>query len=116
MGNSAVPYSIPKLNLVRRKAPERIQSILSLALRKSGLDRDIARYNFVLHWKEIVGEDVAERTRPECFRNGALVVRVADSAWAQELSFQKESILKRLKKFMGDPCDVSDVQFYVAAL
>ncbi|MBN8548583.1 MAG: DUF721 domain-containing protein [Deltaproteobacteria bacterium] len=105
------PYAKPAL--VRRSSPEKIQQVLTSALRKFGLDKDIARYKFVLHWREIVGADVAERTRPECFRNGALVVRVSTSTWAQELSFQKEAILRRLRNFVDAETVVNDVQFYV---
>ena len=98
----------------RDAAPVAAESILRLALRKYGLDKDIARYKFVLHWKEIVGEDIARRTRPECLRNKALVVRVSESVWAQELEFQKEVILRRLRKFIDPELEVTDVQFYVA--
>jgi len=108
------PYARPAT--VRRASPEKAQKVLTLALKKFGIDKDIARYKFVLHWKEIVGDDVAERSRPECFRNGALVVRVSTSTWAQELSFQKEAILKRLRKFVDADTVVEDVQFYVGDL
>jgi predicted nucleic acid-binding Zn ribbon protein len=116
MGNSARNFPYAEGNVVRRKSPEKAQKILTLALKKFGIDKDIARYKFVLHWREIVGDDVAERSRPECFRNGALVVRVSSSTWAQELSFQKDAILRRLKAFVGSEMEVNDVQFYVADL
>lgn len=113
MGNSARRLSPPPVHAVRKASPEKIQNVLSLALRKFGIDKQIARYQFVLRWPEIVGPDIARLTRPECIRNGALVVRVANSTWAQELSFQKEAILRRLKKFTDSDVAVSDVQFYV---
>ena len=111
MANSNVAYQFPRVR--KSKTPESVQKILTSALSKFGLDKDIARYQFVLHWKDIVGEDIAQRTRPECFRNGALVVRVKDSSWAQELSFQKEVILKKLRNFISSDLKVDDVQFYV---
>ncbi|MFM1848473.1 MAG: hypothetical protein RL417_1947 [Pseudomonadota bacterium] len=97
----------------RRRDPLAAEKVLALALKKYGIDKDIARYKFVLHWKEIVGEEIAKRTRPECIRKDALVVRVANSSWAQELSFQKDIILVRLKKFLSGETAVSDIQFYV---
>lgn len=108
------PYA--RVSVPRKNSPEKVQKVLSMALKKFGLDKDIARYKFVLHWPEIVGADVAQRTRPECFRNGALVVRVSTSSWAQELSFQKEAILRRLKMFVDADMIVDDVQFYVGDL
>jgi len=100
----------------RRRDPIAAEKVLALALKKYGIDKDIARYKFVLHWKEIVGEEIAKRTRPECIRKDALVVRVANSAWAQELGFQKDVILARLKRFLSHETAVSDIQFYVGDL
>lgn len=97
----------------KNEIPEAVRGILSSVLRRSGLDRDLARYGFVLHWPEIVGEAIAARTKPECIRNGALVIRVTDSTWAQELSLQKSVILGRLQKFLADDQIVTDVRFYV---
>ena len=92
---------------------ESVKKILLKTLRKAGLENDIARYRFVLHWDEIVGEEIAKRARPDCIRNGALFIRVSDPAWAQELTFQKDIILSRLKKFLERDDIVKDVRFYV---
>lgn len=94
--------------------PTKVDALLSSALRKLGLDSRLDRYRFVMHWSEIVGPEIAKRTKPECLRNGALVVRVSSSAWAQELSFQKETILKRLSRFLDKSDSVTDISFYVA--
>jgi predicted nucleic acid-binding Zn ribbon protein len=111
-GNSSRRLDSPK----RGGDPSPILQVLERALQRNGLDKDIARYRFVTSWTEIVGKDVARRTRPECLRSGALVVRVANSAWAQELSFRKEVILKRLQRFIGSDEVVDDVHFYVGEL
>jgi len=98
-------YKRPGLTLLR--------GVLGKTLEKYGLDKDIARYQFVLYWKNIVGAAAAARAQPECIRGNTLVVKVANSAWAQELSFQKAVILSRLKKYSGDNT-VEDIKFYVA--
>jgi predicted nucleic acid-binding Zn ribbon protein len=97
----------------RRAAPADIQKVLGSVLKKFGLDHKIAKYEFVTHWREIVGDEIASRTTPECIRGGSLVVRVCNSVWAQELSFQKDSILKRLKRFNSQHETINDVTFYV---
>ena len=97
----------------RGGAPTAVEQILTNLLKKRGLDKQIARYKFVMSWKEIVGEEIAKRTRPECIQKGALVVRVCDSAWAQELSFQKHVILKRLKRYLAEGEIVKDLIFSV---
>lgn len=93
--------------------PQKIEAILSSVLRRAGIEEDIKRYEFVLHWEEIVGADIAKRTKPVALKNGLLKVEVTDSAWAQELSFYKEVIIKRLGKFVRNPKAVRDIRFFV---
>ena len=95
------------------KRPIAAASVLNSVLKRYGLDREIARYQFVLKWEEIVGKEIARRTRPECLRGGSLVVRVSNSVWAQELSFYKPVILNRLKKHLPVGEMVKDLTFYV---
>lgn len=104
-------------NLARKsdyfRTPALASDVLKRAFRRYGIDKQLARYQFVLHWSEIVGAEIAKRAQPECIRNKALVVRVSDSAWAQELSFQKQVILRRLRRFIQQDQVVEDVVFYV---
>lgn len=95
---------------------EGIQGILQGALKRRGLDQAIAKYQFVLKWPEIVGGEIAKRTRPEFLKNGTLFVRVAESVWAQELTFQKDVILNRLKRYVPEKDAVTDVKFVVGVL
>jgi predicted nucleic acid-binding Zn ribbon protein len=99
---------------VRGGDPQPILDVLNAALARSGLARQLARYRFVTHWPQIVGEEVARRTRPEALHNGSLVIRVSSSVWAQELGFQKELVLARLQQFLDSKEVVNDVRFYVA--
>jgi predicted nucleic acid-binding Zn ribbon protein len=87
-----------------------------LALKRYGLDREVAKYEFVLHWRSIMGPVIADRSRPEVIQGSTLVIRVSNPQWAQELSFQKELILKRLNRFLADSHalhQVDDVRFVV---
>lgn len=91
-----------------------VKKTLSGLLSKYNLDKEFARYEFVLHWAEIVGAEIAKRTKPECIRNRTLVVAVVNAAWAQELSFNKTMIIRRLKERLSDPDIITDVSFYVS--
>ena len=97
----------------RMAPPDTAESVLTKTLKKYRLDKDIARYQFVLKWREIVGDEIAKRTRPECIRGGALIVCVCDSVWAQELTFQKDVILKRLRQYVREDDVVRDIRFRV---
>ena len=108
----------PRYKLVRG-SPQKIAAVLSMALRKHGLDKAIRKYEFVLHWPEIVGASIAERTRPEGIERETLTVRCVNSEWAQELVFQKDIIIKRLNKFLEAhkvPDRISDVRFFVGPI
>lgn len=48
-------------------------------------------------WEAAVGARIAERARPVSLDRGVLVLRVASSVWASELSFLEGPILERLK-------------------
>ncbi|RMG40911.1 MAG: DUF721 domain-containing protein [Candidatus Dadabacteria bacterium] len=97
------------------KRPIPVEKVLARALKKAGIENDIARYRFVLHWPEIVGEEIAKRSRPEYLRNNTLVVRTTTSAWAQELTFQKNVIVRRLNRFLGRGDAIKDIMFYVGS-
>jgi hypothetical protein len=52
-------------------------------------------------WEEVVGPQIAGKTRPEALRNGVLVVSVTSSVWMQELSFMKQKILDRINQTLA---------------
>lgn len=101
----------------RRKKtdPSVAGAILKKALSRYGLDEKIERYQFVLYWKEIVGADIARRTVPESFTKGVLVVRVVNSAWAQELTFQKDTILRKMREYLGADTTINEIVFKIGA-
>ena len=86
----------PPERYMRKKDPEAVSKVIDLAFRKFGLADDINRYKFVLKWAEIMGDDIAKRSRPEYIKGKTLVVRAQDSTWSQELSFHKKTIITRL--------------------
>ena len=102
-----------------KTTPQKAQGILSAALRKHGLDEKIARYNFVLHWAEIVGDELAQVCSPSGITAGVLFVKVPSSVWAQELSFQKSVLINRLNRFLIENQEgteqIKDIRFAVEA-
>lgn len=111
--SSASPRKAQRSPRLKMKDPLGVSQILSQALRHSGIDKEIARYKFVLHWQEIVGDKLSKISKPEMIRGKSLVVRVANSAWAQELSFHKELLLKRLRPHLESELELDDITFYV---
>lgn len=63
-------------------------------------------------WRRIVGPKIAGRTRVGTLSRGVLTIKVASSAWSNELSFLKSDLLGRLSR---GGFEVSDLRFRVDA-
>lgn len=87
--------------------------ILKALLKRNGLDVQMARYQFVSHWEELVGKQIAERAKPDCIKGKTLVIKVKNSSWAQELSFHKQVILARVNKFFTPDEMLKEIRFVV---
>lgn len=91
----------------------KVKSILSKVLAHRGLDKKVERYGFILHWHEIVGERLAEVSKPDCIVNRQLIVNVMHPVWAQELTMIKPVLLESLAKYMPPGDLVRDMIFKV---
>jgi len=116
-GRAVQPFSdrVEKPNPVRRRRLgastdlTKVKGIISKVLAYRGLDKKVERYEFILHWSSIVGERLAEVTKPECIRNRALIVQVVHPVWAQELVMMKPIILQSLARYLKPGDIVSDI-------
>lgn len=114
--SKSTPYSpkiAPHRFVDRGRDPATITALLASALRRPDLRYQFERYQFVLHWKDIVGEELANVTKPECLKQERLVIRVSSSAWAQEISFRKAYILNRLMPYLRPEEVVRDIYLLV---
>jgi hypothetical protein len=50
------------------------------------------------HWQEVIGKELAPRSRPYCVSRGTLVVEVEDSVLAQVISLHASFYLDRLNE------------------
>ena len=93
-----------------------IKGILAKALAGKGIDKKIERYEFVLHWDKIVGEKLAEVSKPDYISRKALIVRVLHPVWAQEFTFMKGTLLRKLAPYLKRGDVVEDMIFRVGPL
>ena len=63
-------------------------------------------------WRELVGQDGSRHSRPVAIRKKVLNVLVDNSAWMQELTMRKRSILKGLKRRLGRD-RISEINFRI---
>jgi hypothetical protein len=61
-----------------------------------GLDERLHQYRALVIWDEVVGPQIAARTRPEKIRDGVLEVCVDQPTWMQQLQLLKPQILAKL--------------------
>lgn len=78
--------------------------------KKSGVFSEIKVRLILRCWKDIVGELLAEKTKPVCLKNGVLSIYCYESIWASELKFYTKDILKRLKEQLQDVRDVRSIK------
>ena len=86
------------------------QTLQGLSLRQ--------RYNsekVIFHWREIVGEKLAEQTRPEKIQRGLLTVATKSAVWAHHLMTVKEDIIAKINHFVGEKL-ISDIRFQAGYL
>ena len=49
-------------------------------------------------WKQIVGKTISKNTEIIDVKNGKISIKTTNPIWRNELTFQKEDLLQRLKK------------------
>ena len=113
MLSSVGPMALRGRKRVRRKleAPEAMDELLD----RAGEDR-FAKKRVpipVREWRAAVGPRIADRARPWTLERGVLLVKVATSVWANELSMLAPELIARLKQ-RGFP--VEQLRFKVGAL
>ncbi len=90
-----------------------VSTVLSKVISKFGLEQRMKEHAFMSLWPDIVDDPFKKLTRPLFIDNeGNLVVSVKDSSVAQELSFQRGPLLKRLAPFArGVGLKISGIRF-----
>ena len=82
----------------RLKTPELLDKALHQALDKWSLSAKLASYQIFEDWEKLVGKAIAKKSRPLHYQGECLVVEVDHSAWMQELSLLKLSLIKKISK------------------
>ena len=94
----------------------RLQHVLPDAFDAKEVVRTAMAQRILRDWPDIVGKNLASRSRPERVDRGVVWVAVEGSAWAQELRMMREIILERLRSRSPDPSLFKDLRFGVRPL
>lgn len=98
---------------MKRKKMERAESvsnILGQILKDKGLSKKVVQYSIFEIWEEIVGSTIAKYTQPLRVVGDILIIKTKNSAWANELTFMKPEILKKIHEHIPDG-SIKEIRF-----
>lgn len=83
----------------RKGKPTAVGEAVRSYLAKAGLAKRLAQAQVIPDWPELVGPQIAAVTQPESVTpDGTLFVRVATSAWMNELQLMGPQIMAALNR------------------
>jgi len=77
---------------------QRLDDILQKLLKNHQLPLKLEDRRLRDVWSKAVGPRVAAQTRPDSIRRDVLYIKVANSAWMQQLHFMKQEILEKFTR------------------
>jgi len=89
---------------------KRIHKVIEEFIKSSPAGKHLKAYRVLTEWNDIVGDVIAKNTEIVRVENGTLYVKVRTSTWRNELVFQKEKILEKIRKDYTDS-DITEIFF-----
>jgi predicted nucleic acid-binding Zn ribbon protein len=77
--------------------PESIGSILETLSVSRDWKRGLAEGNIFTNWRQIVGDEIANRAEPITIFEGQLTIRAESTAWATQLRLLERELLKNIQ-------------------
>ncbi len=84
----------------KRFSPTLISPILKGIVKDLGLEKGIASAVLQIHWREIVGPQIASHTYPAEIRFDTLYLLVDSAVWMHQLSFLKKEIIEKCNRLL----------------
>lgn len=92
-----------------------IAGVISAVSRRMGIEEAPLQLQALQAWPEIAGRFVSGASQADRLDGGILFVTTSSAAWSQELSFQKQEILRLYREKLGRPV-VRDLRFRVGRI
>jgi len=84
------------------KKIENIGSIIDSVVARMDINTKLKISGIFNHWEEIVGKEIAKRSRPDKLVHKILYISVSNSTWANELSLMSEKLIKNINSFADE--------------
>ena len=82
--------------------PFKIEGLIESLIQEYNIGELRLEENIISHWRNIMGDTNADRYRPQRVdKKNRLIIAVSNPILRQELIFQQNDILKRIKKIDG---------------
>ena len=78
-----------------------ISQVIQGLISQYGLEGPMAEHRLREQWAEIVGQPIADHTRPDQIRYRKLYLFVDSPAWMQEMLFLKPVLLEKINSALG---------------
>ncbi|CAB4564481.1 MAG: DUF721 domain-containing protein [Actinobacteria bacterium] len=90
--------STPSTQTGKAGDPELISGVLSNLIADREWDSGLAEGNLFVHWKKIVGEEIAQHATPVSILDGTLTIQSSSTAWATQLQLMSNDLLTMIQK------------------
>jgi len=92
-----------------------IGNILGDTLNRFRADSDLELTSVFTIWKNVVGEAIANNSKPGGFKGKILLVYVSSPVWIQELQYYKKDMITKINDALGKEL-VCDIKFKIGAV
>ncbi len=100
----------------RPPAPYRVfttEQVVPSVMKKIGLDQPMWEQRLAGEWESVIGEQVAQHTRPGRLQHNILYVYVPNSVWLAELrQFAEKAMLEKLQARFG-PARIKGIRLQI---
>jgi predicted nucleic acid-binding Zn ribbon protein len=90
--------SVPSTQTGKAGDPELISGVLSNLISDREWDSGLAEGNLFVHWKKIVGEEIAQHATPISILDGTLTIQSSSTSWATQLQLMSNDLLTMIQK------------------
>ena len=75
-----------------------VKQLLEKYLKNTNHSQTLKTINIQRLWEKTVGAPIYKNTEIKSFNNGIITINVSNSTWRNELSMQKQTLIKKLNK------------------
>jgi len=82
----------------RKKSTPALTGVLPGVVRDHGWDKQLDLHSTFPRWRELLGDDVADHSKPLKVERGVLWIEVENSSWLQQIQYMKLELLELLNE------------------